>query len=62
VGLACVLAEDNPPPPPERLRLTVDDATADRLRANADARDLSLQEFVRRLLAAATRHIDDLLP
>jgi hypothetical protein len=47
--------------PGDRLRLVLDDATADRLRAAADRRTVSVEEFMAELLRVASLHIDDVL-
>ena len=60
MGVSCHSAETAPTP--EHVRLTIDDETAARLKASASFHGVSVAELVRRLLTAASRRVDDLLP
>jgi len=47
--------------PGDRLRLVLDDTTAERLRAAADQRQLPVELLMADLLAIASHHVDEVL-
>jgi len=54
-------AEVGASPQDDRLRMVIDDSTADRLRAAADRRHVAVETLMAELLRVASNCIDDLL-